>query len=1303
MNISSQNDRDPQNRVDYLQQLAAQRHRFNILPWLVLVFFLVTTLVAMQFSKQTIDREAKEYFQYRAEDATDRIVARLHLYEESLKGARALFDAEGQVNRAQFRNYVSGLQLKNDYPGIQGLGFSLIIPSISLAEHTRTIRAQGFPTYQVNPGGVRALYTSIIYLEPFDWRNQRAFGFDMYSESVRHQAMDAARDSGNAQISGKVVLVQETQKDIQAGFLMYFPVYRRNVPLDTVAQRRANIVGWVYEAFRMGDLMNGVFINRPDDLVLQIYDGASVRRDSLMLELNPVRTESELTRYWMVHSISLAGQDWTLHFSSTPALESRFEFYQPYGIAIIGLLVSVLFFGVTWLQINGRMRSASLALDLNQDLLTIRTQLQNENMKVYAILHNSSDGIYILDREGRLIEASESFCQMLGYAREEILGMNVIQWDIQWSDQETLRSTLAQQFASTARSLYDSKHRCRDGTIIDVEVSSFPFVLNGNPTLFNSSRDITNRRALEFSLQKERSLNASILKLAGPIILVIDTTGTIVSFNRTAEELTGYRFEEVKKEPYFFINFLPSEERSRVEAIFTAGVRSGSITPHVENYWLDVHGERRLVSWSNSMLTDEDNNVLSVIAVGIDITERRRAEDELISSEMRLKEILNASPISVRIAALRGQHILFFNKAYARLIQSSNPSEVDPGNYYSSPDEYKMIVDELLRGDAVLNRLIGLNICGDVVWVLASYMLIKYMNTEAVLGWFYDITALKNSENDLRVAATTFDSQEGMMVTDPDGNILKVNRAFSEITGYSLDDVIGKNPRILQSGRMEASFYDSMWQAIHTHGFWLGEIWNRRKNGEIFPEQLMITAVKDDEGQIVNYVGSIMDITEQKISETQIKQLAYYDYLTELPNRRLLQDRLQQDSKRTLRSQTSLALLCIDLDRFKNINDTFGHNKGDVLLIEATKRIQKRVRDTDTVARLGGDEFAIILPEYGELSCVERIVQNLVHDLAQPFDLGDGDVGHISGSVGIALYPHDTDDIDDLLKHADQAMYAAKHAGRNGFSYFTNNMQEEANKQMALTNDLHFALERGELEVYFQPIVDARNGMIVKAEALLRWHHPHRGLIAPGVFIPLAEESGLILTIGEWVFAEALRNIAQWKLSTGKLIQVSVNKSPSQFLRPEKHPWLDVYLASGLPDKCIAVEITESLLLSDSERVKLDFVNFRKNGIELSIDDFGTGFSALSYLNRFDVDYLKIDQAFIQKITTDQASCSLSEAIILMAHKLGIRVIAEGVESKAQSDLLKSFGCDYLQGFLYAKPVPSAEFEQLLVVNEILL
>jgi diguanylate cyclase (GGDEF)-like protein/PAS domain S-box-containing protein len=451
-----------------------------------------------------------------------------------------------------------------------------------------------------------------------------------------------------------------------------------------------------------------------------------------------------------------------------------------------------------------------------------------------------------------------------------------------------------------------------------------------------------------------------------------------------------------------------------------------------------------------------------------------------------------------------------------------------------------------------------------------------------------------------------------------------------------------------------------------------------------------------EEGKVMRVRGTIQDITERKRVEAQVEHLAFHDQLTGLPNRRLFRDRLEQDMKRVMRDKSSLALLFIDLDRFKEVNDTLGHDKGDILLIEAAKRIRQHVRDSDTVARLGGDEFSIILPDYGEMSGIDRVVREVLQALEMPFDLGNRNVGHISGSIGIALYPHEAESIDDLLRHADQAMYAAKSSGSSRFSYFTRKMQDEARNKLDLTNDLRHALELKQLEVYFQPIVDARSSEIVKAEALLRWHHPERGDISPVIFIPLAEESGLILEIGDWVFKEALRNIATWQKNTGKLLQVSVNKSSAQFMREDRPRWRESYLNSGLPEHVVTVEITESLLLSDSERVRNSFDFFKEHGIELSIDDFGTGFSALSYLHRFDVDYLKVDKSFVQKMTADSSSRALTEAIIIMAHKLDIRTIAEGVETEEQRDLLRSFGCDYLQGFLFSKPVPASEFEKMI-------
>ena len=555
------------------------------------------------------------------------------------------------------------------------------------------------------------------------------------------------------------------------------------------------------------------------------------------------------------------------------------------------------------------------------------------------------------------------------------------------------------------------------------------------------------------------------------------------------------------------------------------------------------------------------------------------------------------------------------------------------------------------------------------------------------------------AEESMKLAATIYGSSaEAVMVTDENNKIIDVNPAFVSQTGYSLDEVRGKNPSVLQSGRHEKAFYQKMWHDILEKGNWQGELWDRRKDGSLHAKFINISLIRHEDGSVYRHVAQFFDITDRKQKEELIWKQAYFDALTDLPNRRLFQDRLDQQIKKSHRTGTSLALLFIDLDRFKAINDTLGHAKGDQLLEEAANRIVGCVRETDTVARLGGDEFTVILPEFGGHLHLERVAQNIIRELARPFDLGDGDVGYISASIGIALYPDDADNYSNLMQHADQAMYLAKSEGRNRFNYFISSMQQEAQEKLALTNDLRQALVRGELEVYYQPIVEMLSGRITKAEALLRWHHPQRGMIAPSVFIPLAEESGLIIDIGDWVFQETVVAIAQWLKRFGSIIPISVNRSPLQFERSELN-WGSFLSGMGLPGNSITVEITEGMLLKQSEKVRQCLIDYRNDGIEVSIDDFGTGFSALSYLKRFDIDYLKIDRSFISDLTQDENDRALTQAIIVMAQSLGIKVIAEGVEVAEQRNLLMDFGCDFAQGFLYSRPVPKQEFEELLSHN----
>ncbi len=440
-------------------------------------------------------------------------------------------------------------------------------------------------------------------------------------------------------------------------------------------------------------------------------------------------------------------------------------------------------------------------------------------------------------------------------------------------------------------------------------------------------------------------------------------------------------------------------------------------------------------------------------------------------------------------------------------------------------------------------------------------------------------------------------------------------------------------------------------------------------------------------------LAAVLDITEKKQSEAIILQQANFDPLTGLPNRRMFIDRLQQAIQKSHRADNRLALMFLDLDHFKDINDTLGHDIGDELLKETAQRLKTCIRETDTLARPGGDEFTLVMDELDDPKSIDRVAQCILHCMSEPFQL-KGERCHVSFSIGIALYPDDATDLDGLFKKADQAMYAAKQQGRNRFCYFTQAMQQAAEQRMRMVNDLHTALAAHQFWVAYQPIVELATGDIHKAEALLRWQHPTLGLISPTEFIPVAEDTGLIIEIGEWVFHQAAGQVGKWRARGHPMFQISVNKSPLQFGRKQTD-WFQYLQHMGLPGACIAVEITEGLLLDVSPAVAEKLLAFRDSGMQVSLDDFGTGYSSLSFLKKFHIDYLKIDQNFVSNLTADSTDMALCEAIILMAHKLGMQVIAEGIETVEQRDLLLAAGCDYGQGFLFSEPVTAEGFEKL--------
>ena len=676
-----------------------------------------------------------------------------------------------------------------------------------------------------------------------------------------------------------------------------------------------------------------------------------------------------------------------------------------------------------------------LYLASQRDLASSRNNLEQDsdsaNRRYEILLRAANDGIHVLDIEGNVVEANDIFCEMLGYSRDEILGMNVIQWDAQFSPEE-LRQRMPDFI--NKRAVFETRHRCRDGKIIDVEISTVGIHIDDKALLYCSSRDITDR---------------------------------------------------------------------------------------------------------------------------------------------------------------------------------------------------------------------------------------------------------KHAEQQLRLVSRVFDrAAEGVMITDDEQRILTVNDSFTEVTGYTRDEVIGKTPTILQSGKQGPDFYSEMWDTLQSRGWWQGEIWNRRKNGELYLEWLSINIVRDEDGKNINYIGMFSDITLVKESRQRMEFLATHDELTKLPNRSIFHEHLKMSLARSTRAGTRLALLFIDLDNFKMINDTLGHEEGDELLKQVANLLKKCTRDVDTVARLGGDEFVVLL-EIEDRNGANIMAKRILEAFTSGFLLKAQEY-KITPSIGISLFPDDASDPKILMSHADTAMYRAKERGKNTFLFFTKEMAEHLNHRMLIESSLRLAIPNNELYLEYQPLINIETEELIGAEALLRWRHGGEAIL-PGDFIHIAEESGLIVDIGNWVISEVCRQIRIWNQMDLPPFWVSINISPKHFRRPNIFSQImGIISLANISPRQLTLEITESSLM-DLESASRMLHKLHEVGFRISVDDFGTGFSSLSYLKRFPVSELKIDRSFVDGIANDAEDRSITTAIIAMARELGLKTVAEGVETHAQHEALKKLGCNIGQGYLYSR------------------
>lgn len=586
---------------------------------------------------------------------------------------------------------------------------------------------------------------------------------------------------------------------------------------------------------------------------------------------------------------------------------------------------------------------------------------------------------------------------------------------------------------------------------------------------------------------------------------------------------------------------------------------------------------------------------------------------------------------------------------------------------------------------------------GRLVWAASFAECVRdalQPNLIRIYGALTDITRRREAEQRMRLQAAAFDStRDGMMIADSRHRIVAVNRAFEEMTGYREVEVLGRNPRILSSGRHDSAFYHALWSALQETGHWQGEIWNRRRNGETYPSWQTISAIRNSAGEATHYVAIFRDISQRKLSESQLERMAHFDPLTELPNRLLLKARLEHALDRARRRRGRVAVLFVDLDHFKTVNDSLGHPAGDELLAAVARRFNERLRHEDTLGRLGGDEFLVIVEDLHRVGDATVVAQALLESLNRAFTLGSGRDILIRASIGISIFPDDGADAAELIRNADAAMYQAKNSGRNAYACYAPALTREASTRLEMAKRLRHALERDEFVLHYQPVASMADGAVIGAEALVRWQAPGGELILPARFLQIAEETGVIIPLGEWVLRRSCRQGKAWLDAGLSFGAMSLNLSVRQFQQGDLESSVGAALSqSGLPGACLAVEITEQCLLEQNGRTERSLQALKAMGVSVSIDDFGTGYCSLISLKRLPIDRLKIDCSFISKLPDDPNQLAITRTVIGMAHHLGLRAIAEGVETNAQLDILRAQGCDAYQGFLFCPPLPAEEF-----------
>ena len=989
--------------------------------------------------------------------------------------------------------------------------------------------------------------------------------------------------------------------------------------------------------------------------------------------------------------------------------------------------------------------------------ITARKQAEEELSLKTHLLDNISDSIFVLDPDGNFLYLNEAAWKSRGYSREELLGMKLHELDT--PEYGNLIETRIRELMEKGACIFESAHLRKDGSVMPVEVSSH-FVESGRKKLIISAiRDITERKQSEKIIQeKEKRYHSLFDNMLNGFALCrmlyennLPHDFIYLDVNTAFEKLTGLENVVGKK----VSEVIPGIRESNPELFEIYGRVASSGVPEI----FETYVAALKIWFSIAVYSTESAHF---VAVFDNITERKQLELALLRKNA-MYAVLSAT--NSAIVHMQDRRELFdevcrvamglggFCLAWIGVLHESDRCVAPVAMAGDTGNLVQLIVahycDELAGecgpiGMAILeNRHVlsndFLNETSAAPWhdtamrngirsslslpirgggIRGAIMVYatdqNYFQQDAIdllLEMAEDVSfALekiqaaeqhRQDEAQLRLHAKVFDnSSEGMIIADADNHILMVNQAFTDTFGYILEEVKGKNPRILNSGRQERNFYVQMWETLLTQGFWQGEIWDRNKNGEIFPVWLTINTVKDEAGKVVNHFAVYSDLSQKKAQE-QLHHLLHYDALTDLPNRLLLEDRVTEVIVHARLHGRYVAVLFINLDHFHAINDLLGHAAGDQVLRAIASRLSESAGELATVSHFSGDTFVVVLPDISHPSELNPFTEILLGVISAPLSIGEQEV-ELTGRIGIAVYPNDGKDFAELMKNADLAALQAKEAGRNNYCYFTSSMNEHSAQLHTMRGMLRHALQNNWFVLYYQPQVNILSGEIIGCEALIRMRHPEQGLISPAEFIPVAEETGLIVAIGEWVIREACGQMKRWHDQGYSDLVMAVNVSPLQLRQPNLITVIRQALdESGLSPQYLELEFTEGAVMKNIASTLELMKKFKNMGLRLNIDDFGTGYSSLSYLKQFPIDKLKIDQSFVSNITLDPSDAAIVQAIIALARSLGLSTIAEGVETESQLGYLRTLHCNEIQGYFFSPPVPSDEFIALLARHHV--